>query len=115
MWSTMTSAPEQLSGRLILATDGSVLAQQWGPSRQWWRLRPDASGDYLRGRWSPGPAMVHDHLFSAVAPLLSGGFLAVGWQTIDPDSLARIAGPAESLSNDTSRWSGEPVVSGPRT
>ncbi|HXH92289.1 MAG TPA: hypothetical protein VNN25_11975 [Thermoanaerobaculia bacterium] len=114
MWQRMTGIPTQLSGASILLSDGTVLAQDFDDQYRWWRLTPDAHGDYFNGRWSHGPRMVHGHVDGAtsVAPLLSGAFIAVSSQPGDPasDSFSPIAGPAEVVSAGGLEWSAEPVA-----
>ena len=48
-WNVIT-APFRAQTPLLL-TDGSVFVHEFA-SLNWWRLRPDASGDYLHGTWT---------------------------------------------------------------
>lgn len=50
------SSPSQLIAPFgasdpLLLTDGTVMVRRYG-TPDWWRLTPDASGDYLHGTWS---------------------------------------------------------------
>src|SRR4051794_4952911 len=38
-------------GTMLLLTDGSVMAQAQGTSKQWLKLTPDSSGSYSTGSW----------------------------------------------------------------
>jgi len=78
MWHSMRDTPP-VSGNLILVSDGTVLAEDSGDFRRWWRLSPN-DGDYLTGTWSHGPMMLNHHFRVSPAPLLDGRFLAVGSQ-----------------------------------
>ncbi len=51
-WTTMT-APFRVQDAMLMM-DGSVLAEEY-TTGNWWRLTPDASGDYVNGTWSAGP------------------------------------------------------------
>ena len=48
-WNVIT-APFRAQTPLLL-TDGSVFVHEFA-SLNWWRLRPDASGNYLNGTWT---------------------------------------------------------------
>src|SRR5262245_36023148 len=39
-------------GPMIQLSDGSVMVQKGGTSSQWFKLTPDASGNYVNGSWS---------------------------------------------------------------
>jgi Kelch motif len=49
---TMFQAPIRVQDALLMM-DGSVLVERYASSTgDWWRLRPDASGNYVNGTWS---------------------------------------------------------------
>ena len=53
-WNVLT-APFRAQTPLLL-TDGSVFVHEFA-SLNWWRLQPDASGDYLHGTWTKMAAL----------------------------------------------------------
>jgi hypothetical protein len=52
-WQTVNAQPGVTfnAGLMLLLTDGCVLSQDIG-TRSWWKLTPDAEGQYLNGVWS---------------------------------------------------------------
>jgi hypothetical protein len=84
-WRPMTSAPPFLPLNSLLLTDGTVLVQARDPattlgSRYWWRLSPDAFGDYGNGSWSPVDPLPDGYapLYYAAAVLANGRVLIEG-------------------------------------
>lgn len=63
----------------LLLTDGTVMVQQL-QSGTWWRLTPDASGDYVHGAWSQLATMPNQHapLYFASAVLPDGKVIVMG-------------------------------------
>src|SRR3982751_6739881 len=52
-WTTLNhSLASDGIGLMMLQTDGSVMVHGGGASRNWYRLAPDASGNYVNGNWS---------------------------------------------------------------
>jgi hypothetical protein len=49
-WRTLTKQPGFAAGLMLLLTDGTVMCQEDG-TPAWWRLVPDATGQYLNGTW----------------------------------------------------------------
>ncbi|MFO0725503.1 MAG: hypothetical protein U1E65_17095 [Myxococcota bacterium] len=93
-WTTMpTTPPTVAAGFSILLTDGSVMVQDLAVlGGDWWRLRPDAHGNYLNGSWTQLPSMPGGYapLYFASAVLADGRVIFVGgeyqaftpaWQT----------------------------------
>jgi|SRR5207249_2520345 len=52
------AAPARMQTPLLLM-DGSVFGHQY-QSLNWWRLTPDASGDYVHGTWTLAAALLAD-------------------------------------------------------
>lgn len=76
-WRTLTNlAPAQVATTLLL-TDGTVLAQGLSTNK-WYRLTPDASGDYGNGTWATMADSVHAPLFYASGVLRDGRVIVVG-------------------------------------
>ena len=64
-------------GTMLLLTDGSVLAQEAGAQR-WWRLFPDANGDYPTGAWIQAASSHSAPLYFASAVLRDGRVFIAG-------------------------------------
>jgi hypothetical protein len=76
-WRTLTNAaPAQVETTLLL-TDGTVLAQGMSTNK-WYRLTPDASGDYGNGTWATMADSVHAPLYYASGVLRDGRVIVVG-------------------------------------
>jgi hypothetical protein len=70
-WSTLTNAPPDELATTLLLTDGTVLAQGFG-TNHWYRLRPDASGDYANGTWTSAADSAEAPLYYASGILRDG-------------------------------------------
>jgi hypothetical protein len=70
-WQPLINLPSFNPGVMFLLTDGTVMVQDQGPSNgssgTWWRLTPDAQGDYADGTWSQAASMP-----AGYAPLYAG-------------------------------------------
>src|SRR5512140_123508 len=77
-WQPAPTAPF-FANMPFLLTDGSVMVHQ-GNTSQWWRLTPDAFGDYAHGTWTPLPSMPAGYgpLYYASAVLPDGRLLVMG-------------------------------------
>ena len=70
-WTTLTNAPPAAVATLLLLTDGTVLAQGVSTNR-WYRLTPDANGDYRAGTWQRVADSVNAPLYYASGVLRDG-------------------------------------------
>ncbi|MDF0645968.1 MAG: hypothetical protein P0111_18220 [Nitrospira sp.] len=50
-WTTIANAPPDDVATMLLLTDGTVLAQGYG-TNAWYKLTPNAHGDYTNGTWT---------------------------------------------------------------
>jgi hypothetical protein len=76
-WTTLTNAPPAAVATTLLLTDGTVLAQGVSTNK-WYRLTPDAHGDYLNGTWTTLADSVHAPLYYASGVLRDGRVLVFG-------------------------------------
>lgn len=80
-WRPVTTPPPELSsaGVPVLLTDGTVIVQQLD-SETWWKLTPDASGNYATGTWSRIASMPagYNPLYTATAVLPDGRVIVEG-------------------------------------
>jgi hypothetical protein len=78
-WQPLTNQPTFFASTALQLTDGTVMVQA-SEGRVWWRLTPDASGDYVNGTWSklaPLPSG-YSPLYYASAVLPSGQVVVNG-------------------------------------
>jgi hypothetical protein len=71
-------------GPMILLSDGTVMAQQGGTSKAWYRLTPDLSGSYANGTWSQMPSMSLEREYFTSALLPSGNLFVLGGEYSGP-------------------------------
>jgi hypothetical protein len=50
-WTPLANQPSFGAGSMLLLPDGSVLVHQ-DNTRNWWKLKPNAKGDYIHGTWT---------------------------------------------------------------
>ena len=50
-WQPLVNQPSFGASTALLLTDGTVMVQQ-GNAPNWWKLTPDANGDYVNGTWT---------------------------------------------------------------
>ncbi|PAU56672.1 hypothetical protein BZL41_19865 [Pseudomonas sp. PIC25] len=76
-WAALANEPPASIATTLLLTDGSVLAQGVS-TNQWYRLRPDSSGNYVNGTWTTLAASVHAPLYYASGILRDGRAIVAG-------------------------------------
>lgn len=83
-WKPLTHKPSFESGTMLLQSDGTVLVHvetnEGGGTAEWWRLTPDAKGEYVDGTWSKVASMPggYDPLYFASAILPDGRMIVEG-------------------------------------
>jgi hypothetical protein len=63
---------------MLLLSDGTVMVQQSGTSRGWYRLTPDIHGSYVNGIWSILPSMHDTRLYFSSQVLKDGRAFVAG-------------------------------------
>jgi hypothetical protein len=76
-WTTLTNAPPATVCTTFLLTDGTVLAQGVS-TNHWYRLTPDANGNYANGTWSTMADSVNGPLYYASGILRDGRLIYAG-------------------------------------
>jgi len=76
-WKPLDNQPTFQASTMLLLTDGTVMCQQSG-GVNWYRLTPDAYGDYTKGTWSPLAPMINTRLYYASAVLRDGRVIVGG-------------------------------------
>jgi hypothetical protein len=97
------------TGTMMLLTDGTVMVQDNGfdPTlyNQWFRLTPDASGNYANGTWSQLASMSTQRLYFASNVLPSGKVLVVGGEDSGPNLATPITNTGEIFDPVANTWS----------
>jgi hypothetical protein len=110
-WSSSARAPDFSVGTILLLTDGSLFAQD-DYTVNWWRLRPDAGGDYSRGSWTPAaPARLARRYFAS-AVLADGRVFVAGGKGSDTAGAATDLCAAEIYDPVADSWTELPVPTG---
>src|SRR5207253_4236576 len=84
-WQSLKNTPTFSASTAMLLTDGTVMCQDGGGAA-WWKLTPDATGDYVNGTWSPLASMHNSRLYYTSAVLRDGRVLLAGGEYSDAGS-----------------------------
>jgi hypothetical protein len=78
-WTNLDSLPSDGGGvgTMFLLSDGTVMAQKSGLTN-WYRLTPDANGNYVHGQWTNRGSMTYTRLYYASAVLRDGRVFVAG-------------------------------------
>lgn len=71
-------APGNGIGTMVLLTDGTVMAQEAGVSNKFFKLTPDATGNYHSGTWTTQAPMSLERLYTGTNVLPSGKVFILG-------------------------------------
>ncbi|HEY6459793.1 MAG TPA: hypothetical protein VIY73_06565, partial [Polyangiaceae bacterium] len=86
-WQPITNTVQFYAGTPLLLTDGTVILPDVG-STNWWKLTPDAQGNYLDGTWTQiaTPPNGYQPLYFASAVLPDGRVIVEGgeYQNLNP-------------------------------
>ena len=103
-WTPLNSFAPNSTGTMMLLTDGTVMAQGGGVSKQWYQLAPDASGSYINGSWSARAAMGTQRLYFASNVLPDGRALVMGGEYSGPTGQANWTNTGEIYDPLTDTW-----------
>src|SRR5262245_44296344 len=94
---------------MMLLTDGTIMVQDNGfdstKYNQWFRLTPDASGNYANGTWSQLASMSTQRLYFASNVLPSGKVFVLGGEFSGPSLGENITNTGEIYDPVTNTWS----------
>ncbi|NNV56818.1 T9SS type A sorting domain-containing protein [Limnovirga soli] len=83
-WSTVTNiCPAANAGVMLILSDGTVMCKTSaggtdGIGNTWYRLKPDATGSYINGTWSPLNPMINTRLYFSSQVLKDGRVYVAG-------------------------------------
>jgi hypothetical protein len=81
-WKPLKNQPPFNASTMLLLTDGSVMVQEEA-GKNWWRLSPDAKGDYINGSWTALSPMKNTREYFASAVLQDGRVFVAGGEYSD--------------------------------
>jgi hypothetical protein len=101
-WARVTSPANLFPGTTLLLTDGSILVQD-SNSAAWWKLSPDASGNYVDGAWTQlsSPPNGYDPAYYASAVLPDGRVIVEGGEYNAWNPVWQTAGAIYDPTTDT--------------
>lgn len=105
-WTPLTNLAPNGIGTMLLLSDGTVLAHgstgQTGKS--WYRLTPDASGNYVNGTWSQLSDMSLERLYFAANTLPDGRVLVEGGIYSGPNTVKNNTNTGEIYDPVANTW-----------
>jgi hypothetical protein len=88
-WAKITNFPYSNPGHMLLLSDGTVMVQEGAGAAgttNWYRLKPDNQGHYLKGNWSMLPSMADMRGYYSSQVLQNGKVLVAGGEYGDSAS-----------------------------
>ncbi len=110
-WTALTNTAPLSSGgigTMMLLSDGRVLAEGGGVSKNWYILTPDATGDYINGTWSTAASMSLQRLWFGSNVLPSGNVFLVGGEYSGPAGQTNWVNSGQIYNTVTNTWSNIP-------
>jgi hypothetical protein len=81
-WKPLKNQPNFGASTMLLLTDGTIMVQEEA-GKNWWRLSPDARGDYINGAWTPLSPMKNTREYFASAVMSDGRVFVAGGEYSD--------------------------------
>lgn len=111
VWTQLTTqSPSGDAGTMMLLTDGTVMVIGANDAavKTWYRLSPDASGNYINGTWSSLASMSLERLFFASNVLPSGKVFVLGGEYSGPQTIQNIVNSGEIYDPVADKWTSIP-------
>lgn len=113
-WTPLVNpAPPGGTGTMELLSDGTVIMQQGGVSKNWIKLTPDANGSYVNGTWSTIAPMGLERLYTATKTLQDGRIFVLGGEYTGPNGTQNFANSGEIYDPVANTWT--PIPNFPRS
>ena len=109
-WHSLEHQPQFSASTMLLLTNGAVMCQQEN-TKFWWKLTPDASGNYQNGTWSPLAPMHDARLYYASAVMADGRVFVAGGEYSGSNTVVDLA-KAEIYNPVTNSWTSIPIPTG---
>ena len=104
-WTAAASLAPSGIGTMMLLSDGRVMAQGGGVTKQWYQLAPNANGSYLNGTWSPLAPMGTERLYFGSNVLRDGRIFLVGGEYSGPAGTSNWTNTGEIYDPVANTWS----------
>ena len=103
-WTQLAAQAPGGSGTMMLLTDGTVMMQGSGVSDSWYRLTPDASGNYVNGTWSTLAKSGLPRLYTGNNLLPNGNVFVLGGEYSGANGNKNFANSGEIYNPVTNSW-----------
>ena len=107
-WSQLTNLAPAGLGTMTLLTDGAVMVQGGGVSKNWYKLTPDSTGNYQNGTWSTLASMSLERLYTATNVMKDGRVFVLGGEYSGPSGTANWTNTGEIYNPTTNTWTSIP-------
>jgi hypothetical protein len=104
-WTALAHAAPSGIGTMFLLSDGTVMAQGSGISKNWYHLTPDSSGSYQNGTWTTLAAMHNTRLYMPSQVLPDGRVWLAGGEYGDGTTTGEIYDPLTNVWTTTTQRS----------
>jgi hypothetical protein len=104
-WTPLVRTAPISIGPMILLSDGTVMAQQDGVTKNWYRLTPDSFGSYINGTWSQLSSMSLERQFYPSNVLSSGNVFVEGGEYSGPSGEKNLTNKGEIYNPVSNTWS----------
>jgi hypothetical protein len=104
-WTALTNGAPADIGTMMLLPDGTVMAQRAGATKSWYRLTPDAAGNYVHGTWSQLASMNLEREYYGSNVLPDGRVFIVGGEYSGPQGTQNFTNTGEIYNPVTNTWS----------
>ncbi len=113
-WTTLTNAPPETIGLMLVLTDGRIMAQGT-QDNTWYALTPDATGSYANGTWSTLAPMQYQRLFFTSQVLQNGDVLIAGGEYSNSSGTFKsdFTNTCEIYHTKTNTWGAVPTPTYP--
>ncbi|MBL8828616.1 MAG: cadherin-like domain-containing protein [Planctomycetaceae bacterium] len=107
-WTPLAHSAPSSIGTMLMLSDGSVMAQGGGVTKNWYKLTPDSTGSYVNGTWSAITPMGLERLYMASHVLKDGRVWLLGGEYSGPLGTANWINSGEIYDPVNNSWSAIP-------
>jgi len=93
------------TGTMLLLSDGTVMVNGGGVSKQWFQLTPDSASNYVNGTWSSLASMATARRFYGSAVLPDGRVVVIGGEDSGPLGSRNFTNTGEIYDPLKNSWS----------
>lgn len=104
VWTQLANTAPDAIGTMMLLTDGTVMAQGGGVSKDWYKLTPDNTGNYHNGTWSKLASMSLERLYFGSNVLPDGRVFVLGGEYSGAAGSSTWVNSGEMYDTLTNTW-----------